>query len=115
MWESKAKEMASTRFEKFGSLAMLFSLFCQAPVLNCMEAVRMVTDLRVSGQMCSVVFLLSLPGIQVLLNGLIGIANSIWTTLCGRSLDGLTRNSTWTLCDARMLAVAVGRTARISC
>jgi hypothetical protein len=47
--------MASTHFERFGNLAMLFS-FCQVPVFKCMEAAWMVTDLPDSGQMCSVVF-----------------------------------------------------------
>jgi hypothetical protein len=51
MW---VREMASTHLEEFGNLAMLF--FPQAPALKCMEAMRMVTDLSVPGQMCSVVF-----------------------------------------------------------
>ena len=52
--EGGIRKVASTHFEKFGNLAMLF--FPQAPILKCMEAVRMVTDLSVPGQMCSVVF-----------------------------------------------------------
>src|SRR5271157_1101411 len=52
--EGRVSKVASTHFERFGNLAMLF--FPQAPVLKCMEAVRMVTDLLGSGQTCSVVF-----------------------------------------------------------
>ena len=52
--EGRVRKVASTHLERFGSLAMLF--FPQAPVLKCMEALRMVTDLVGSGQTCSVIF-----------------------------------------------------------
>ena len=50
----RATKMTSTHLGDSGNLAML--LFLQIPALKCMEASRMVTDLLVTGQTCSVVF-----------------------------------------------------------